>query len=193
MSTQYFIALSLAALAVTGCTTTPKRIQPGGTTAVTTMGVDLADFQAAASAMVKELLVDPSITEFTRTHNGQRPALKVGQITNKSDVYLDMNQLAGRINEDLLRGGIVRLVATEAGATDQKKITDWENDVKNPTASRADFMLEGSIMLLKASEGSTKEKTYTFQLKLNDTKTLSTVWMKTYDLSKQTTKTLLGW
>jgi PBP1b-binding outer membrane lipoprotein LpoB len=187
-------AVGCGCLMLAGCATTPSvtRIQAGGPTAVTSSGVDLADFKATAGQMVKELLAHPAVSGF-RGQNGRAPALNRGQIVNKSDLMLDMGQLAGRINEDLLNSGLVELVANDKGVADAAALDAWEKDVKSVKSARADFLLEGEIMLLSAKDGRLREKTYTFQLRLNDTKTRRTVWQRTVDVSKQSTRPMAGW
>lgn len=169
---------------MTGCATAPTRIQAGGPTAVTTMGVDLADFKNTAGAMVKELLVHPSIATFAQQNGGKLPAINIGKILNKSDINIDMGQIAGRINEDLLNSGTVELVANDAGARDANAQDAFESDRKNNNAGKADFYLEGEIMVLAAKEGRLKEKNYTFQLRLND-RNRRTRWQRSVDVGKQ--------
>jgi len=168
----------------TGCATPPTRIQAGGPTAVTTMGVDLADFKNTAGAMVKELLVHPAIANFSQQNGGKLPAINIGKILNKSDINIDMEQIAGRINEDLLNSGTVRLIANDAGARDANAQDAFESDRKNNNAGKADFYLEGVIMVLAAKEGKVREKNYTFQLRLND-RNRDTRWQRSVDVGKQ--------
>jgi PBP1b-binding outer membrane lipoprotein LpoB len=177
--------LLLTAVAfMTGCATAPTRIQAGGPTAVTTMGVDLADFKNTAGAMVKELLVHPAITTFPQQNGGKLPAINVGKILNKSDINIDMGQIAGRINEDLLNSGTVELIATDAGARDANAQDAFESDRKNNNDGKADYYLEGEIMVLAAREGKLREKNYTFQLRLND-RNRRVRWQRSVDVSKQ--------
>jgi PBP1b-binding outer membrane lipoprotein LpoB len=186
-TSQILIAQSLIVLTFslfTGCSTPPTRIQAGGPTAVTTMGVDLADFKNTAGAMVKELLVHPAIANFSQQNGGKLPALNIGKIVNKSDINIDMEQIAGRINEDLLNSGTVRLIANDAGARDANAQDAFESDRKNNNTGKADFYLEGVIMVLAAKEGKVREKNYTFQLRLND-RNRDTRWQRSVDVGKQ--------
>ena len=176
----------------TGCATAPTRIQAGGPTAVTTMGVDLADFKNTAGAMVKELLVHPAIANFSQQNGGKLPAINIGKIVNRSDINIDMAQIAGRINEDLLNSGTVELVANDAGARDANAQDAFESDRKNNNAGKADFYLEGDIMVLAAKEGRLKEKNYTFQLRLND-RNRRVKWQRSVDVSKQRRAGGVGW
>lgn len=192
---QVFVitALGCGCLMLAGCASTPvTRIQAGGPTALTTTGVDLADFKDTAGQMVKQLLAHPAIADF-RAQKGRLPALNRGQIVNKSDLMLDMGQLAGRINEDLLNSGLVELIANDAGVADAAALEAWESDVKSTKLARADYLLEGEIMLLTAKDGRTREKTYTFQLRLNDTKTRRTLWQRTVDVAKQSKRPVAAW
>jgi len=176
-----------------GCASSgPQRIQAGGPTAVTTMGVDLADFKNTAGQMVKELLVHPAIAGFSAQNGGKLPAMNIGKVINKSDLALDISQIGGRISEDMLNSGLVELVANDAGARDANAADAWESDAKNNKASRADFYLEGEIMMLAAADGRVREKTYTFQLRLND-RNRRTRWQRTVDVSKQSTRSSVGW
>jgi len=181
----YIGGLMVAACSLmTGCATSPTRIQAGGPTAVTTMGIDLADFKNTAGAMVKELLVHPSVANFPQQNGGKLPALNLGKIVNKSDINIDMGQIAGRISEDLLNSGTVELIANDAGSRDANAQDAFEKDTKNNASGKADFYLEGEIMVLEAKEGKTKEKNYTFQLRLND-RNRRTRWQRSVDVGKQ--------
>lgn len=182
ITAQCLLVATLAML--TGCATAPTRIQAGGPTAVTTMEVDLADFKNTAGSMVKELLVHPAIANFPQQNGGKLPALNIGKIINKSDINIDMGQIAGRINEDLLNSGTVELVANDAGARDANAQDAFESDRKNNNAGKADFYLEGEIMVLAAKEGRMKEKNYTFQLRLND-RNRRVKWQRSVDVGKQ--------
>ena len=184
--------LGVAACVMSGCATSPTRIQAGGPTAVTTMGVDLMDFKNAAGALVNDLLHHTSITQFPGQNGGRLPILNIGSIVNKSDVQIDLGQIAGRINEDMLNSGQVELMANDAGARSANAQDAFMSDAKVNRAGDADYYLEGEILLLTARDGSLREKTYTFQLRLNN-RSRRTVFQKTHDIGKQTTKSSVSW
>jgi PBP1b-binding outer membrane lipoprotein LpoB len=186
-TSQILITQSLLVVTVglfVGCSTPPTRIQPGGPTAVTSMGVDLADFKNTAGAMVKELLVHPAIAAFSQQNGGKMPSIITGKIVNKSDINIDIEQIAGRINEDLLNSGTVRLIADDDGAFEANAQDAAASGLRNNTAGKADYFLEGVIMVLVAKEGKTREKNYTFQLRLND-RNRTVRWQRTIDVGKQ--------
>ena len=182
ITAQCLFVATLAML--TGCATDPIVIKPDTPTAVTTMEIDLADFKNTAGAMVKELLVHPAIANFPQQNGGKLPALNIGKIINKSDINIDMGQIAGRINEDLLNSGTIELVANDAGARDANAQDAFESDRKNNNAGKADYYLEGEIMVLEAKVGKLREKNYTFQLRLND-RSRRVKWQRSVDVGKQ--------
>ena len=185
------ILIASAAILMTGCATAPTRIEAGGQRAITSMGVDLKDFREVAGNMVAQLLVHNAITRF-EGENGRLPVIDVGTVVNKSDIHVDLEQITGRINEDLLNSGIVELVANDAGARNAAALDNFENDVKNATDDRADFYLEGTIVMLQARDGSLREKTYTFQMRLNN-RARRTVWQRSEDVGKQGSRSNMSW
>jgi PBP1b-binding outer membrane lipoprotein LpoB len=193
VKTLGLVLLSGAASLLIGCvrSSAPTRIQSGGPTAITTMGVDLADFKNAAGDMVKEMLVHPDVGGFAQ-QKGRKPLVDIGVIKNNSDVNIDLGQLSGRINEDLLNSGLVEIMANDAGAVDEAAKKDWVNDRKRSSVQEADYLLEGVIMLVTGRVGNTHEKTYTFQLRLNQTSSRKTIWQKTVDVTKQGKRAAAG-
>lgn len=174
----------LIALALTGCqSVAPRRVQAGGATAITSMNVDLSDFKNAAGQLTQSILISPALTNFTKKEE-RAPVLRLGKITNKSDIQIDLGQIAGRINEDLLNSGLVEIVAEDDSSVSASNEDSFTDDNAVNQDNRADFYLEGSIMLLQAANDDIKEKTYTFQLRLNN-RSRRTVFQKTVDIAKQ--------
>lgn len=182
------------ALLMVGCASQqqPRRIVSGGNEAFTTMGVDLQDFKNAAGQLTQAMLNNAQIAKFEQTH-GRLPAVNVGTIVNKTDLSIDLAQIAGRINEDLLNSGLVEIVANDAGAIAASQEDAFLNDSKVNADDRADFYMEGTINLLTASFNGQREKTYTFQIRLNN-RQRRTIFQKTIDMTKQGDKAAaVGW
>lgn len=162
----------------------PQRIQAGGVQALTTMGIDLQDFKNAAGQLTQAILDNANIKQFA-TKNGRPPAITVGAIINKTNITIDLGQIAGRINEDLLNSGLVELIANDQGA-----IAASQQDA---SIVKADYFLEGAIMDIKADFDDLTERSYTFQLRLND-RQRRTIFHKTVDIAKQGEKSsAIGW
>lgn len=187
--TSLFALCALAGLFLTGCAAQqPRRIVAGGNEALTSMGVDLQDFKNAASQLTQAMLNNRQVAEF-EAKNGRLPVVSVGSIINKTDLSMDLAQIAGRINEDLLNSGLVEIVANDAGAIAASKADAPVNN----TDDRADFYMEGTINMLSAAFEDIREKTYTFQIRLNN-RQRRTIFQKTVDMAKQGDKaSAIGW
>ncbi len=184
---------ALAGLLLTGCAAQqPRRIAAGGTQAITTMGVDLQDFRNAASQLTQAMLNNRALLNF-EAQNGRPPTVKIGQITNKSDRTIDLAQIAGRINEDLLNSGLVEIIADDSGSVAASEEDFFEEEDGVNRDHQADFYLEGTINLLSAYFDEQSEKTYTFQLRLNS-RNRRTVFQKSVDIAKQGDRaSAVGW
>lgn len=174
-----------------GCAGDPVRIQAGGTEAVTSFGIDLQDIRNAAGSTVQAMLASPAVAKATA--GGRVPALAIGTIVNDSSLNFDIDQVAGRIQEDLLNSGLFAIVAMDAGAVEASRQDAFTSGANAYEAAKADYYLEGKIMELSANNSSTQEKTYTFMLRLND-RNRRTVFQKTVDIAKQQARGgTLGW
>ena len=180
-------------LILTGCASQPpRRIVAGGNEALTTMGVDLQDFKNAASQLTQAMLNNRALATFEQ-QNGRMPVVNVGSIVNKTDLSIDLAQVAGRINEDLLNSGLVEIVANDAGAIAASKEDAFMNNTAVNRDDQADFYMEGTINLLTAQYDGIAEKTYTFQIRLNN-RQRRTVFQKSIDMAKQGDKSAaIGW
>lgn len=188
--------LSLCALAgfvFTGCAAKqPRRIAAGGNEAFTTMGVDLQDFKNAAGQLTQAMLDNRHIITFEAA-NKRMPVINVGSIINKTEISIDLAQVAGRITEVLLNSGLVEIVANDAAAVAASKEDAFMSGTAVNTDDRADFYLEGTINRLSASFDGMSEKTYTFQIRLNN-RQRRTIFQKSIDITKQGDKaSAIGW
>lgn len=169
---------------LSGCATSQvQRVETGGTESLTTIGLDMADFMGAAQRMTRELIVHPSIAQFADQNGGRKPRIDVGSIKNATRERINIEQVSERVTEELLNSGQVTLVAHDAGAVQANKRDAFLGDAKINNADQADFYLEGSIMEQVARAGGMQERTYTFQMRLND-RSRSQVWKRSVDITK---------
>jgi hypothetical protein len=170
----FLTVLALASITMVGCQTKrPTRIVAGGMEALTTMGINIQDFKAVASSLTQAMLNNSTVKGF-ELKNGRKPVIAVGSIKKSTTVRIDSAQVEGRINEDLLNSGLVEIVAVD----------DMAVFVNGGADAAADFYLEGTITERTDVYDGTGEKTYTFQLRLNDRK-MRTIFQKTEDVAKQ--------
>jgi uncharacterized protein (TIGR02722 family) len=183
----------LPVLIVTGCSTPPQRIESGGPTAVTTMGVDIQDFKNAAGEMVKTLIMSGALDR----QGGGKSIVAVGNIINDTDRNFDTDQISFKITTDLANSGKTMTINTygknAADKVGQAVVNEknFLNDNKGAT-KLPDLTLAGKILSTHAREGHTREVTYTFQLFLTDTSTGLTVWQDERNITKQTTRASAG-
>ncbi|HXJ75489.1 MAG TPA: hypothetical protein VNM37_21720 [Candidatus Dormibacteraeota bacterium] len=178
------VLLSLAALV--GCSSPPKRIEPGGPTSLTTFGVDIADFKAAASYVVESLLKSDVFDRF----QGRKARILVSTIKNDTSQHFDTDQITFKITTDLLNSGKAETETLGGKSVDSEGRAivaerDFANDSKSPERKVADFTLAGKILQTRAREGNMREVSYTLQLYLNDPKTGSAVWQGEKIVTKQ--------
>jgi PBP1b-binding outer membrane lipoprotein LpoB len=171
-NSEYGIRISafciiISALIVTGCTTTPVRVDTGGSGSFTTMGLDITDLMDTATRATQELMVHPSIAQF-EAKNRRVPLIEFAPVVNSTRERINIEQVSGRVTEELLNSGQVSVVSV--GAV-----------LPRPP----DYYLDGLILQQVARQGSQQQITYTFQLRLNDPKTQAQVWARTLDITKQ--------
>ncbi len=195
ISRKYILLCTLPLALVAGCSTTPsvKRIEAGGATSVSTMGVDVKDFKDAAGKMVETLLTSGALDKVA----GRKAVINVGQIVNDSGQMFDTDQISFKITSDLMTSGKAQTITTYGkNATDkvgQAAVAEKQflQDQKGPGVL-PDFNLAGKILRTDARQGSTREVTYTFQLLLTDTSTGLAVWQNERAIGKQTTRPAVG-
>lgn len=145
MKKRFIITLCLAAtgLLLTGCAT-------GGRPPVSPPSPPLDELMEVASRATTELLAHSSITD-TKT----KPVMEFAPIRNSTRARIQVEQVTGRIEDELINSGLVKVVHPQAVLS------------KPP-----DLYLDGLIMYQNA--------TFTFQLRLNDKN--GRVWGRSIDI-----------
>jgi PBP1b-binding outer membrane lipoprotein LpoB len=181
---------ALIPLFVAGCASEAKYIETGGRQSIVNVDqINIQDFMQAADAMIQSLLASGSLDNVANP-----PALiAVSRVENRTGQQLEMPLLTKKITIALNKSGkaITRLnfgvgpdgrplVEDPSG----KGIADenaFRNDVK--TERLPDFTLSGRIIQTRATAGSLKQNTFSFQLSLargNDA-----VWEDEKEITKQ--------
>ena len=181
------LALTATSLLITGCETAmaPRRIDTGGLESLTTLQLDMADLLDATQRITQELLVHPSIAKF-QSQNGRPARIDIGAIRNTTRERIKIEQVAERVTEELLNSGQVTVVAHDAGAQKANELDAFLSDAKVTLDNQADYYLEGTISMETAYMGNIEERTYTFQLRMND-RSRNQVWKLSVDITKQGT------
>ena len=195
MTRKSLLLCAVPLILASGCSTTPsvKRVEAGGATSVSTMGVDVKDFKDAAGEMVKSLLTSPALDRVA----GRKAVIQVGQIINDSGQMFDTDQISFKITTDLMTSGKAQTITTygsnAADKVGQAAVQEraFLQDQKGP-GTLPDFTLAGKILRTDAREGRTREVTYTFQLLLTDLSTGVAAWQNERPIAKQTNRPAVG-
>jgi penicillin-binding protein activator len=189
---------SLAAavsLAATGCGTNAHYIQTGGNQSVVTIGqINIQDYMQAADTMTSELLASGALDRVANP-----PAvLAISRIVNNTGQQIDMDLLTKKIRVALLQSGkAVTTTTMGLGGTAEDPMAkglQQENEFKSDqqTTRTPDFTLSGKIIQLAVKAGNTSQSTYSFQLSLTNPKTGLAVWEGEKEITKQGTRSSVG-
>jgi uncharacterized protein (TIGR02722 family) len=189
---------SLAAavsLVATGCGTNAHYIQTGGNQSVVTIGqINIQDYMQAADTMTSELLASGVLDRVPNP-----PAvLAISRIVNNTGQQMDMDLLTKKIRVALLNSGkAVTTTTMGLGGTAEDPMAkglQQENEFKSDqqTTRTPDFTLSGKIIQLAVKAGDTSQSTFSFQLSLTNPKTGLAVWEGEKDITKQGTRSSVG-
>ena len=191
------ILLSLAALPLiaAGCATKAHYVQTGGSQSVVTIGsINIQDYMQAASTMTGELLASGALDRVANP-----PAvLAISRIVNNTGQQIDTDLLTKKIRVAVLQSGKALTTTTMGlGGTAEDPMAkglqqenEFKSDVKNTRTP--DFTLSGKIIQLAVKAGNTSQSTYSFQLSLTDAKTGLAVWEGEKEITKQGTRSSVG-
>ncbi len=177
------LATTLFVFAFTSCNRHVQRIDPN-------QQVDLSgrwndtDSKLAADELTQQILGKSWIADFQQAHNGQKPVVIVGLITNKSHEHIDAETFIKDIEKAIINDGRVRLV--QAGdkrnelrgeRADQQDFASKETTKKWGQELGADFMLQGTINSIVDAYKKEQVVYYQIDLELSNLETNEMVWM----------------
>ena len=184
-----------ATLLLGACSQPARYIETGGTQSVVSVGeVDIQDIQMAASGMLESLLE----TGILKRAPHQPARLVMDRIVNDTSSRFDVGDLLYRMREQLVNSGQAEVVTTWGANAESKEaqgIARREAFLSGTTgqdSAEPDFTLTGKITQLKRSAGNVRQTTYTFRLTLTNVNTGREAWTKTVDMTKQGTKSGVG-
>jgi uncharacterized protein (TIGR02722 family) len=169
-----------------GCGTNAHYVQSGGSESVVSTGqINIQDYMQAADTMTGELLASGALDKVSSP-----PAvLAISRIVNNTGSQIDTDLLVKKIRVALLNSGkAVTTTTVGLGSTAEDPLAkQFQQQVRNP-----DFTLSGKIIQLAVRAGDTRQSTYSFQLSLTDAKTGYAVWEGDKDITKQGTRSSVG-
>lgn len=177
-------ALLAPLLSMAGCNPPPKRIDPTGPEAVTTMQIDYSDLREWADSLTQEMLIDGFLNDYPK------PVLmQVSNVQNKTSIPdINTEMVLGRIRSNLRKDNRVRFVATlgtDARDDSVRENTELTQDpmfnqqqVSERTAQGTASvpMLSVNTQILTAPESSGKQRNYEMRMWVVDLRNGETVW-----------------
>jgi penicillin-binding protein activator len=193
------VLLSLLAAAIPfvvgGCATNAHYVETGGRESVVTVGaINIQDYIQAANTMTGELLASGALDKVPTP-----PAvLAISRIVNNTGNQIDTDLLTKKIRVALLNSGKAQTTTTMGlGGTAEDPMAkglqqeaEFKSDQK--VTRTPDFTLSGKIIQLAVKAGNTSQSTYSFQLSLTDAKTGLAVWEGEKEITKQGTRSTVG-
>lgn len=176
-----------AALSLGGCNQPPKRIDPTGREAVTSMGVDYSDSQEIAESMSRQMLSSPAFMRYPQ------PVLARynNTINNTSDANLPVNVVNTRIRSTLLNSGQIQFTAAlrtaeghDAGIREARELANDpmfnQQSVQQSGAMNAvdapQISVNSEFQSVYSTDGKTKQKTYQLRIFVTDLLTGRVIW-----------------
>lgn len=187
--------IAACAAFVTGCGTNAHYIETGGRESVVTVGsINIQDYIQAANAASQDLLQSGVLDRAQHS-----PAVLVlSRIVNNTGQQIDTDLLTQKIRIALLNSGKATFTTTmglggkaeDPLAKGMQQQDEFMNDSKPQPLP--DFSLSGKIIETVARAGNTSQSTYSFQLTLTDPKTGNAVWASEKEITKQGTRSAVG-
>jgi uncharacterized protein (TIGR02722 family) len=188
------LASVVMAVALAGCATKVERI---GTEEVRDLSGNWndTDSRLVSEEMVKDALERNWITDFRVGHNGNTPAVIVGEVRNLSHEHINTNTFVNDLERELINSGKVNFVASR---TERQEIREERKDMDiNASAETrkamgkelgADFMLQGTINTILDVEGKESVRYYQVDLTLISLADNRKVWVGQKKIKKVVTK-----
>ncbi len=192
-------ALSAAALLATGCATKPEARyidSKGPETVVSLNQINIQDWNMAADKLVASLLASNVLERAP-----ELPAvMAVSRIRNNTQQQVDTDSLTKKIRIALNQTG--KVVTTTTLGPDGKVEDAMAADVGAMNAFMAGekqktilpyYTLSGKLIEDRATSGTTRQVTYTFQLSLTTTSNGLAMWEGEEQITKQGRRSSVGW
>jgi uncharacterized protein (TIGR02722 family) len=193
---QKIILTLLAAIPfiIGGCASA-HYVETGGRENVVNVGqINIQDYIQAANAATGDLLASGALDRVATP-----PAvLAISRIVNHTGRQIDTDLLTKKIRVAVLNSGKALTTTTMGlGGTAEDPMAkglQQENEFMNDqkVTRKPDFTLSGKIIETTARAGSTRQSTYSFQLSLTDARTGLAVWEGEKEITKQGTRSSVG-
>lgn len=190
----WIVTAAVAVSTITvSCSRKVTRIDPGEQ-------IDLSgrwnntDSRLTAEKMIDDILKEKWVGDYQEGHNGQRPVVIVGFVTNKSHEHIDAETFVKDVEQSFIKSGRVRLVQggkkreeLRAEKADQQTNATTASMKKFGMEQGADFILQGSINSIVDSQKRKKVVYYQVNLELTNIQSNEVVWIGDKKIAKYVT------
>ncbi len=149
------------------------------------------DSRLVADEMIKQVLSEKWLTDFTKAEPGKKPTVIVGFVKNQSHEHIEAETFIKDIERTFINSGQVKLVQ---GGEKRQEIraekADQQDNASQSTMKKwgleigADFMMQGSINSIVDSYKRDKVVFYKINLELTNIQTNEIVWIGDKELKK---------
>jgi uncharacterized protein (TIGR02722 family) len=149
------------------------------------------DSRLVAEQMIDAILKEKWVGEHQEQHNGQRPVVIVGFVTNKSHEHIEAETFVKDVESSFIKSGRVRLVQggkkrdeLRAEKADQQTNASASSMKKFGLEQGADYILQGSINSIVDSQKRKKVVYYQVDLELTNIQSNEVVWIGDKKIAK---------
>lgn len=179
---KQWLALSVFALLLQGCSTQVTRVDPDETIDISGTWND-SDSRMVAEEMIQDALSRPWISNFSRDQ-GHAPTVIVGTVRNLSHEHINVNTFTADMERALVNSGRVEFVASSSErdeVRDERVDQDLHSseDTRNAPGQEvgADFMLKGQINTIIDAEAKEQVRYYQVDLTMISMADNRKVWL----------------
>ena len=190
----WIVTAVVAVSAITvSCSRKVTRIDPGEQ-------IDLSgrwnntDSRITAEKMIDDILREKWVGDHQEAHNGQKPVVIVGFVTNKSSEHIEAETFVKDVEQSFIKSGKVRLVQggkkreeLRAEKADQQTNASSSSMKKFGLEQGADYILQGSINSIVDSQKRKKVVYYQVNLELTNIQSNEVVWIGDKKIAKYVT------
>lgn len=153
------------------------------------------DSRLVADELTTQVLGQRWIEDFQRRHNGNRPVMIVGLISNKSHEHISAETFIKDIERAIVRNATVRLVQAGEKREELRRERGDQQDFASPETAKkwgrelgADYIMQGTINSIVDQYKKEKVVFYQIDLELTDLETNEIVWMGEKKIKKYINK-----
>lgn len=184
------LSLLTSALITSSCNRKVTRVNPNKQIDLSGRWNDV-DSRLVAEEMIKQVLGEKWLGNFTKANPGKKPTVIVGFVKNQSHEHIEAETFIKDVERAFINSGQVTLVQ---GGEKRKEIrgerADQQDNASQSTMKKwgleigADFMMQGSINSIVDSYKRDKVVFYKINLELTNIQTNEIVWIGDKELKK---------